>query len=211
MTPDESRLAGITLKLAAELVQRFYISSIYLDSKARHLLIGAGQEKNEILSFCQDYMAEKNLSQGFLRVLIPDSTEMSGRISNAHDLTVIYAMQSASKIREGTALKILLTFDTSSLVTKDKIRFYQRLYGYIKKSSHKGKSGSPANSEAVSTNGKSQNAGARDYAYPGLLEKVQGEKIGKSSILYPAVYHSNVEIFFSNFKVSYRTQEVFAK
>ena len=209
------------IAILSGIVARFHVSAAYYMPRLQKLAVITASSQNEILSFFERENAF--LRAGVRLQVLPPSAQKNEAIPEAffeeHVIT-LYLSSSRGLAKSQMRSRTIIEFDTSKLATKEKIRFYQRLYGFEKK----GRSGIK-NKQPISTGqrarGQNQShlgntvqvisAIAPRYFYEGFLQKIGGEKIGRSAIMIDSVFLQDAEAFFAASGVITSLREVYTK
>ncbi len=197
-TPDY-KLVQKALHIIADLLGRFFINKAVLFKESNKLVIFTSEDENEILSFIQrmQYSQKPHVQ---LEILKNEDTSINNTIKNG---LILYGNSHILLDRQKLKEMLLIEFDTSKLVNKDKIRFYQKLYGYEKKNI-----GRNSGKDKSTQNNKKSNK-QESYQYKGFLENIGGKRVGKSAIMVDKLNKSNAIEFFGLFDIELEITKIY--
>jgi hypothetical protein len=217
------------LKLASELVSRFFVSEIIFvpgvgshgpRASAGRLVVFAPSAHNEIISYFEgaaSNMGIKAKLELYDDKGLPSFDDYEKAISADSSAVVLYGKYRRETAKAELSEKILLEFDTSGLSNKDKIRLYQKLYGYEKSRNRKATAAkaeehaavSPGENNMESMEKAGSAARSRSYVYEGILQKIGGDKVGKSAMIFDPIHLNSVRLFFDTYNVRYATRQIY--
>ncbi len=208
-----------SLHIASILISKFRVSGIFLVPEKRKLVILSSESPGKIMELLASL---RPLMHGLRPEIMPPKAPSPGTPSAAPASGVnlptgsitlygrMHGRTNNSPRPSGLREKLIVDFDTSGLAPKDKIRFYQLLYGHEKKKPAKPKGASHSASQS-SSHPASHPFSYQKYVYEGLLQKLGGSKIGKSALILDAVHRVAIGEFFRMHRVGYAEMVVYVK
>jgi hypothetical protein len=225
---EEAYALELGMRLSSQLVTRFFIREIIFQSNQHLLTIYSDSLANEILSHCEEFRNQSKLAERELRFQIlgnnttnhnkKDSPLAKDRLYD-EDSIILYGTNLPDHATKTISKKVIFEYDTSNLTKGLKIRFYQKLFGHDAKtpiSKNKNptkKSKENLRSKETATKNQEKNTQKTEshitYHYPGFIELIGAEKIGKVAIIADSIHQMAVLAFFKSSNVGFKIREVF--